>query len=72
MAWIRVRQVLNMLLFNVMPIALECAMALTVMASLAGDAVFERTNTREHADAGPGCALAASSTIALYVASSLV
>ncbi|OLP89672.1 Serine/threonine-protein phosphatase PP2A catalytic subunit [Symbiodinium microadriaticum] len=45
-------QVLNMLLFNVMPIAVECAMALTVMASLAG----------------PGCALAASSTIALYVA----
>ncbi|CAK9052416.1 ABC transporter B family member 23 [Durusdinium trenchii] len=45
-------QVLNMLLFNVMPIAVECAMALGVMATLAG----------------PGCALAAFNTLLAYVA----
>ncbi|CAJ1442759.1 unnamed protein product [Effrenium voratum] len=44
-------QVLNMLLFNVLPIAVECLMALAVMGSLAG----------------PGCAIAATSTIAVYV-----
>ena len=45
-------QVLNMLLFNVMPIAVECLMALAVMASLAG----------------PSCAFAAFNTLLAYVA----
>eukprot|EP00434_Breviolum_minutum_P020840 symbB.v1.2.018383.t1/scaffold1465.1/size117142/7 len=44
-------QVLNMLLFNVMPIAVECTMALGVMASLAG----------------PECAFAAFNTLVAYV-----
>uniref|UniRef100_A0A7S4W8F4 Uncharacterized protein n=1 Tax=Alexandrium monilatum TaxID=311494 RepID=A0A7S4W8F4_9DINO len=44
-------QVLNMLLFNVLPIAVECAMALAVMASLAG----------------PGCAAVAAATVGTYI-----
>jgi len=45
-------QVLNMLLFNVLPIAVEFTLALAVMVSLAG----------------PGCAAWAAGTIAVYVA----
>lgn len=44
-------QVLNMLLFNVLPIVVEFAMALVVMTSIAG----------------PGCAAVAASTVGAYV-----